>query len=81
MKAFPTVTRQRVNVRLQSSQPYGGQLLLRNANGQALDIRPVQLTVGTTDEQIDVHQLPAGVYYLQLVIEGQLIGTQPVIVE
>ena len=81
MKAFPTVTRERVNVRLQSSQPYDGQLLLRNANGQALDIRPVQLAIGTTDEQIDVRQLPAGSYYLQLVIDGQLIGTQPVIVE
>ena len=81
MKAFPTVTRERVNVRLRSNQPYDGQLLLRNANGQTLDIRPVQLTTGTTDEQIDVRQLPAGSYYLQLVIEGQLIGTQPVIVE
>jgi len=81
MKAFPTVTRDRVNVRLQSSQPYDGQLLLRNANGQMLDIRPVQLTVGTSDEQVDVHQLPAGSYYLQLVIKGQLIDTQPIIVK
>ncbi len=81
MKVFPTVAREVVNIRLQSSQPYDGQLLLRNANGQVLDIRSVQLAAGTTDEQADVRQLPAGSYYLQLVIGNQLIGTQPVIVE
>lgn len=81
MKVFPTIARERVNVRLQSSQPYDGHLLLRNANGQTLDIRPVQLTAGTNDEQLDVRRLPGGNYYIQLAIDGQLIDTQPVIVE
>ena len=44
MNGFPTV-RERVNVRLGTTSLTAGSCC-RNANGQTLDIRPVQLTVG-----------------------------------
>lgn len=75
MRAFPTLTRDRLTVEITSNEAYNADLLLSNANGQVLNIRPVGLSAGTITEQLEVSGLPAGNYFLQLVIDGQLVQT------
>mgnify|MGYP002152279508 CR=1 FL=1 len=81
MRAYPTVTQSQLTVELESNTAYRGDLILTNGNGQAVNIRPTELSPGTTTQQIDVNQLPAGQYQLQLVIDGQLISTSRFIVQ
>ncbi|WP_425420358.1 CHRD domain-containing protein [Phaeodactylibacter xiamenensis] len=81
MKAFPTVTRNNLTVEMSSQQTRKGQLMVHNGNGQAVHIVPVELSSGTTVEQLDVRQMPAGTYFLRLIVEGQQVATRRFIVE
>lgn len=81
MTAFPTVTRSSLTVEMSSQETFEGNLMINNSNGQAISILPVQLSAGTTTEQIDVSKMPAGAYFLRLLINGQPVGTSRFIVE
>jgi hypothetical protein len=81
MTAFPTVTRSNLTVEMSSQEAFEGQLMINNSNGQTINIMPVQLSSGTTTEQIDVSRMPAGAYFLRLIINGQPIGAARFIVE
>jgi hypothetical protein len=81
LKAFPTVTRNNLTVEMSSQQTRKGQLMVHNSNGQAVSIVPVELSSGTTTEQLDVRQMPAGTYFLRLIVEGQQVATRRFIVE
>lgn len=81
LKAFPTVTRNNLTVEMSSQQTRKGQLMVHNGNGQAVHIVPVELSSGTTVEQLDVRQMPAGTYFLRLIVEGQQVATRRFIVE
>jgi hypothetical protein len=81
MNAYPTVTRNNLTVEMSSQQTWKGQLMVHNGNGQAVNIVPVELSSGTTIEQLDVRQMPAGTYFLRLIVEGQQVATRRFIVE
>jgi len=76
MRAYPTLASSQVTVELNSNDALEGNLMLSNSNGQVLNILPTSLPAGTTTRQMDVQELPAGTYQIQLIIDGQLAGTQ-----
>ena len=81
MKAYPTLVKTQLTVELNSQRAFEGSLMVNNGNGQAVSIQPVKLNAGLSTEQLDVSQMPAGVYFLRLIIEGQQVDTQRFIVE
>jgi hypothetical protein len=76
MQVYPTLTNSELNVELESSQSYQGNLLITNANGQLIRLLPIGLNQGTILERIDVQSFPAGKYYIQLAVEGQRLETK-----
>ncbi len=80
LKAYPTVAHGQVTVELGSSQSFSSQLMIADANGRMLEVRPVDVSAGTVTEQLDVAQWAAGTYFIQWVVDGQLAGSSRFIV-
>lgn len=75
MRAYPTLTNDYVTLELSSNASFDGQVMVSNSNGQVTDIQAVQLSSGTTTEQLDVSSYPAGSYQVLLLIGNQRIST------
>lgn len=56
-------------------------LLLRNQHGQLVYSRPMQLEVGLTQQALQLPQLPAGMYYLQLQSKSAATAIQKIILQ
>ncbi|MCB0636484.1 MAG: T9SS type A sorting domain-containing protein, partial [Lewinella sp.] len=80
LEVYPTVTHdQPVQVVIESDRPGRGQLWLTSSTGQVVAQRPLSIGMGTVTEQLDLHDLPAGRYFLSLRVGSQVLPARAVI--
>ncbi len=79
LKVFPNPAGASLSVALPEDTGRGARLLVSSAAGQALLRQEVRSSEG--NEVLDIHALPAGLYFLQLASpEGQLLGSSRFVV-
>jgi|GEM_PF-681991 len=76
---YPNPTESVLNVQFYAEDAHAARIVLRNAYGQAIQIRNLQTRPGQNLGRMDVAQLPTGIYFLE-VQNGTLQSTHKVMI-
>ncbi|OJJ18228.1 hypothetical protein BKI52_25740 [marine bacterium AO1-C] len=76
---FPNPTQDFVGITTQLKSHAKVEMTVRNSQGQPVMSRKVYSTKGALQEQLDVKNLPAGIYLMQISINGKMVTKRFVI--
>ena len=77
---YPNPAFDQLNISLSAYEGQEGELQLLNGIGQVVATRNVE-SIDASPIQIGLNRVDAGMYYLQIVVDGALVDLQKVIVE
>lgn len=80
MKVFPNPVQDRLNLQVEGSENGRFELRLLNTAGQLVRSAQVLIANGRSNEQLEVTELPAGLYFLHLT-DGRRVKTMHVVKE
>ena len=80
LSVYPNPAYDQLNISLAPYTGLEGELQLLNGIGQVVATRNIE-SIDASPIQIGLNQVNAGMYYLQVVVDGTLVDLQKVIVE
>ncbi|WP_170110258.1 CHRD domain-containing protein [Flavilitoribacter nigricans] len=82
LRVYPTLSRpnSEINVNIRAARSTEAQLVLFTGTGQQLRTENIQLLQGDNRQSIQLPDLSAGTYYINLIVNGQLLPAQRILV-
>jgi hypothetical protein len=78
---YPNPTNEALNVKFQSNQSFDAQIVVSDLVGRSVIQKKIRVENGDNYQQINVLNMPSGVYFLQVKTDKQLIFTEKIIKE
>jgi Cu/Zn superoxide dismutase len=78
---YPNPTNEALNVKFQSNQSFDAQIVVSDLIGRSVIQKRIRVENGDNYQEINVSNMPSGVYFLQVKTEKQLIFTEKIVKE
>ncbi len=78
---YPNPANEALNVKFQSNQSFDAQIVVSDLVGRSVVQKKIRVENGDNYQQINVLNMPSGVYFLQVKTDKQLIFTEKIVKE